>query len=348
MNWFKQNKGLSAYFLLVLAGSGFLGFKLVDAQSRLEESMDAFGGSAQELNRLRALAPYPEKQNLERVQAQQGELSAEVDQLRAGLRANQLSLEPVTEVEFQDRLKETVERITASAAKAGVALPEKFYMGFDQYQSEPPKKELAPHLARQLKAIVWVISQMIANRVKAVERLSRDPLPEEAEKQKGAKTAKVEKAEPDRGQGRSGRLDAASQSGDASKPEIVRHGFEVGFRSAQTSFQKTLNEVAASKVQFYIPTRLEVRNEKEKGPAKDEVKTAEGEPAAAEAAPDASAPSGVAGAAGAKSAATKEAGELRYIVGEELVVVDLRLDVVHFSEPEEGREKKKKSGGGSK
>ncbi|MEY5010431.1 MAG: hypothetical protein RLZZ253_1570 [Verrucomicrobiota bacterium] len=345
MNWFKQNKGLSAYFLLVLAGSGFLGFKLVDAQSRLEESMDAFGGSAQELNRLRALAPYPEKQNLERVQAQQSELSAEVDQLRAGLRANQLPLEPVTEVEFQDRLKETVERITASAAKAGVALPEKFYMGFDQYQSEPPKKELAPHLARQLKAIEWVISQMIANRVRAVERLSREPLPEEAEKQKGVKAAKVEKAEPDRTQGRSGRLEAASQPEDESKREIVRHGFEVGFRSAQASFQKTLNEVAASKVQFYIPTRLEVRNEKEKGPAKDEVKPAEGEAGGAEAAPNPSAPPT---AAAAKSAATKEAGELRYIVGEELVVVDLRLDVVHFSEPEEGREKKKKSGGGSK
>ena len=256
MNWFKQNKGLSAYFLLVLAGGGFFGFKLVEARGRLEESMDAFGLSAQELNRLRALAPFPEKQNLERVQALQEELSSEVSQLRAGLNANQLPLEPVTEVEFQDRLKETVERITASAAKAGVALPEKFYLGFDQYQAEPPKKEAAPHLARQLKAMEWVVSQLIANRVKAVERLSRDPLPEEVDKLKGAKGAKTEKPEPGRAAGRSGRLDPGVEAGDGAKREILRHGFEVGFRAAQVSFQKTLNEVTASKSQFYIPTRL--------------------------------------------------------------------------------------------
>jgi hypothetical protein len=346
MNWFKQNKGLSACFLLVLAGGGFLGFRLVEARGRMEESMDAFGGAAQELNRLRALAPYPEKQNLERVQAQQQELGAEVEQLRAGLKANQLPLEPVTEVEFQDRLKETVERVTASAAKAGVSLPEKFYMGFDQYQAEPPKKEAAPHLARQLKAMEWVISQLITNRVKALERLSRDPLPEEGEKQKGGKPAKVERAETERGPGRSNRLDSAPElGGDGSKREIVRYGFEVGFRSAQISFQKTLNEVIASTGQFYIPTRLEVRNEKEKGPAKDEVKVADGDGSVADG-------TGALGTqssqAPAKSPSVKGGGELRYIVGEEMVIVDLRLDVVHFSEAEEGRDKKKKVGGGSK
>ena len=345
MNWLKHNKGLGAYLLLVLAGSGFLGFQLAGARGRMEESMEAFGTASQELNRLRGLSQFPEKQNLEKLQAQQQELGEEVQKLRSELVGNQLPLEPVTEVEFQDRLKETVERVTAGAAKAGMALPERFYMGFDQYQAEPPKKEAAPHLARQLKAMEWVVSQLIANRAKALEQLQRSPLPEEGERarggkgEKGEKGEKVEKAE--RGPARAGRADAAADA-DAARREIIRNGFEVSFRCSQASFQKTLNDVTSSKAQFYIPSRLEVRNEKEKGPAREEAKAGE---AGADAAPagGAEAP-GAADPAAAKP--VRAEGELRYIVGEELVVVELRLDIVNFLEPKV--EEPKKAGGRSK
>jgi hypothetical protein len=82
-----------------------------------------------------------------------------------------------------------------------------------------------------------------------------------------------------------------------------------------------------------------VRNEKEKGPLREVDKSAE---------TSSENPGGTDEKPTAAAKAKKEGGELRYIVGEELVLVDLRLDVVNFSDPKEEREESKKSGGRSK
>jgi hypothetical protein len=371
MNWFKQNRTLGVYLLLVLCGCGFLAFKLLAAQGRLEESMDLFAGNAQELNRLKGLAPFPEKKSLEAVEAQSKEFASGLEGLRGALRKNQLPLETVTEVEFQDRLKETVERITAAATKAGVALPEKFYMGFDQYQAEPPRKNAASPLARQLKAIEWILAQMIESRVLALERIERTPLPEEGEKVKGAKDGKASKpalqeklgAGVGRSEagGRLGKLEEGGAKGEVGRRDVERSGVDFTFRSTQASFQKTLNDLTSSKVQFYIPTHLEVRNEKEKGPARDETKAdAKDGEASVDGAGVAETP-GVPGAAAQQVAAAagtpartgtkagkgaKMGEELRYIVGEENLVVDLGVDIVNFPEPKPNDLKGKLEGKG--
>src|SRR4029434_11207617 len=104
-----------------------------------------------------------------------------------------------TEVQFQDRLRESVNRVVAKANEAGVQLlasGAKFYMGFDLYQTEPPRPEAAPALGRQLKALEWVMMQLIDNRIISLNKLERTPLAEEGGRpgEGGAASPKPERA----------------------------------------------------------------------------------------------------------------------------------------------------------
>jgi hypothetical protein len=166
----------------------------------------------------------------------------------------------MSEVQFQDKLRESVSRVRAKAAEKGVAIesPEKFYMGFALYETQPPRPEAAPLLGRQLKAIEVVVTQLIEQKV-ASFNLERPPLPEESEKKSAAR------ANEEGGPGGEGRR--GGEGGPA--PLVSRQPFDIVFTAEQGSFQTVLNGIVNNKTQFYIPRAMEVNNQTPKSPPRE-------------------------------------------------------------------------------
>jgi hypothetical protein len=310
MNWVRENRFLTGFFAVMLVALGVLGWLLTSAKARYEEASTAYDEKAQELNRLQGLNPFPNAQNLKAMEAQKAEASTAIAGLQTKLATKSFPFEPMTPEQFQDKLRASVTAVVAKAAEARMRLPEKFYLGFDRYETEPPDEALAVPLGHQLKAIEWVITQLIENRAIELRSLTRDELPNE----RGAKTRPETADAPAKG----------GKGEKGSKTSVAKHGFEVVILIEQNPFSNFLNTVVSAQApQLYVPRLVVVRNEKDKGPPK-------GQPAGVAAFPTSGTPGAPPDAAQAAAAAAAPASS--YIVGEEKIEVTLRLEIVDFTE----------------
>ncbi len=330
MNWVQENKFLAGFIAVMVVGTGVLGFQVLSASGKLEEADTAYRAKATAYNRLRRLDPFPNRKNLDAFEAQKAEAAQAINAFQADLTKREFPIEPMSPEQFQDELKKAVTEIRAAAAAANVTLPkDKFYLGFDPYETAPPNSEAAPLLGRQLKAIQWVMQQMIAARISEVKELKRTGLPEEQGRAGGPTGGRP----VDRG-GRPGSDRGGDRAGRGGKPDLVTtHAFDVVFVGKQHQFANVLNAVVSPKApQFYIPRSLRVTNQKADGPPRaiegaDAPPPAGVDPNAPPApAPDAAAP------APAAPPVIATVGDINYIVGEELIEVAMKLEIVDFAE----------------
>jgi len=312
MSWVQENKFLTGFIAIMVIGVGGLGYKVYSASSALEEADTLYRSKADRYNTLRRLAPYPNRQNLAVFEQQKKEAADVITAFQAELAKKEFPVEPMSPEQFQDRLKKAVTDVRAKAAAANVKLPnEKFYLGFDRYETAPPDKDAAAALGRQLKAIDWVVQQFIAAPVTELRVLTRPELPEEKGKAGGAgnRPAGAARAGGERG-GRGNRQDLVHKS-----------GFDVVVLCKQRQFANILNTIISPKApQFYIPRSLRVTNQNPKGPPRV-VEVAD---------PNVPAP-GIVVAPAAN--VPKQTGDIHYIVGEELIEAALHLEIVDFAEP---------------
>jgi hypothetical protein len=262
MNWIKANKFLTAFFAVMLVGVGALGYLLFTARSHYADVRTQYEEQSAELNRLLSLAPYPAPENVQKMEVQRKAHQDAITALRKSLVANEIPLEEISEVQFQDRLRESVTRVTAKAAEKGVLIgeKEKFYMGFAVYETQPPRPEAAPLLGQQLKAIELVVMQLIESKITLLEKLDRPPLPEESEKRAAAA--------PD------GRGDGRPKSDKPENQLVAVRPFDIHFIADQDFFATILNRLVNNKTQFYIPRVIEIENSEEKAPSRSETATA--------------------------------------------------------------------------
>lgn len=317
MNWVKENKFLTGYIAVMLIGVGFLGFKVFSASAALEEANTRYTSKASRYNTLRHLSPYPDKQNLAVFEQQKQEAAEVITAFQAELAKREFPIEPLTPERFQDKLKTAVTEIRTQAAAANVTLPkDKFYLGFDRYETAPPDKDAAPVLGRDLKAIEWVVRQAINAPISELRTLARPELPEERGGKAGSPAANAggRPSGPGGGPNR-----AAGERGNrGGRQDLVSsHSFDLVVVCKQRQLANLLNTIVSAKApQFFIARAVRVTNQNQKGPLR-EVAAAD----AAAAAPDAKAPP------------TPGAGDIHYIVGEEMVEAALRLEIVDFAEP---------------
>jgi hypothetical protein len=306
MNWVKENKFLTAFLAVLFIGLGVLGYLTFSASSAYDEASARYTSKASEFNRLRHLQPYPNRKNLEKLEEQKAEASQVINAFQTDLAKKEFPVEPMSPEQFQDRLKAAVSDTRAKATEAGVKLPDKFYLGFEPYETAPPEKDAAAPLGRQLKAIQWVIQQIIASRVSELRALSRTPLPEE-KNIKGRSAG----SNPNRGGNPPG---GARGGGAGSRKDLVTyHPFDVVIFCRQPQLASVLNTVIDTKSpQFYVPRAIRIKNEKDKGPPRGEDTAA----AAAAPGPDGKPP----------------AAAVNYIVGEEKIEAAIRFDIVDFAE----------------
>lgn len=299
MNWIKQNKFLTSFIAVMVIGVGVLGYLLFSAKSHYDEVQSTYESKVHELSRLEHLKPYPEIENLKQFDEQKKQHAAAIEAFRKNLAVRQISVEPMTPEKFQDELRETVTRLTTAASEKGVKVPgeaqngqTKFYLGFEKYQTEPPKPDAAPVLGRELKAMEMIIGKLIELGITSIDKLERDPLPEEE-----GKVKKEPAAKPGAAPGREDKV---------SKGLVVHHGIRVELTSEQSRVRNLLNAITASKEQFFIPRLVLVKNEKEAAPAREVARQDD--------------PKG------------KKQTDLKYIFGAEKLNIALHLEMVDFPE----------------
>lgn len=264
MNWIKENKFLSGFLGVLTVGIGVLGYFVLDAMDRVDTARENYTAQASDLARLQNLPLTPSKKNLDALVAQKTEAVNVIAEYQATLGAKSFPLEPMTPEQFQDQLKATKTAIFARAAEGGTKLPPKFFLGFEAYETTPPKPEAAAPLGRQLKAIEWVLNQVFENRILEIddkELLKRELLPEET----GRKAAEP----PKKGGG----------GAPKQKPLVVTHSFELKMKCRQQQLAGLLNVIVGPKApQFYIPRLIQVTNERPGVSRVDPAKAADGKP----------------------------------------------------------------------
>jgi hypothetical protein len=306
MNWFRENRSLGTF--LILFGVGTLGavWFLFSARSDWDEASSRFNNAAAELNRLERLAPYPNAENLRKMKAHAENYSSALARLKDELKMRVAPVTPMAPNEFQSHLRVAMTAIADKARANKVKLPERFYLGFDEFASALPNEAAAPLLGQELAQIEWLLNGLLDARVEAVTVFRRTAAPREP----GAAPA----------------LPTPTPASEA-KPAgtvpalIERNVVEATFVSTPGAARKIINQIAAANQQFCIIRLLQVRNEKPKGPPREVA----AENSAVIPAPTSPAPAGSPGAKPAPGTA------LNFIVGNERVETTARIEIVRFT-----------------
>ncbi len=306
MSWVKENKFLAGFLGATVAGAGVLGFLLFQAKGSYDEQYATYEQEAAELNRLETLRPYPNAENIKKLEAQRDEYLAQANQLVAAASALEFETATVTATEFQDKLRSAVDEVNQRGAARGIKVPERFSLGFERYLTDLPRPDAAAPLARQLAAVKLAADAVLDSQVGEIKAWARTELPEERGAVAGEDTGK------------------SARPGKAAKPLVEKHPIEMVLYGKQPQIRNALNKIVTSDKQFYIPRLITITNEKQDGPSR----LPEGTPAAPATNPDG-------------TPSTAALGPVsKYIVGEENVEFTILLEIADFAEAEPSTAKK--------
>ena len=169
MNWISENKFLAGFFGFMVVGIGGLGFLLYQAMGDYDTVHQEYLQKSQTLSGLRGLVPTRNEENLEKYKAQKTALAAAIHTLEQNVSAIQFPLDAtVTPAGFQDKLRTSVNKVLADARTNNVKLPDKFAFGFDQYLTSPPAQAAAVPLDRELKAVEFVVNELVQTKVDSI------------------------------------------------------------------------------------------------------------------------------------------------------------------------------------
>ncbi|MEQ1860033.1 MAG: Amuc_1100 family pilus-like protein [Chthoniobacteraceae bacterium] len=325
----KENKVLTGFLIVTALGALVLGFMLFRAKSRFTEAYDDYTAKVGELQSLQGAKPYPDAANLKQIGELQMTHQMAIGELQKQLAAAELPVEPISPEKFQDNLRAAIKRVRTLAVQKNpeIKMPEKFSLGFELYESQPPKAEAAAPLGRMLAAIEAAVSELLNTApTELVGDIKRTPLPEEGIVQKGAAQAPPPQSRP---AAPGGRKPADEQ------PLVRRYPFDIAFVARETKVRNFINKLVANKQQFFIPATVTIANELLTGPSKG------GQAAPAEPPPTPppgdtpppppADPNAPAPEVPVPSAPPTEA--TKFVVGEEKLQVTMRIEVVDFADP---------------
>ena len=306
MNWFQQNRWLGTF--LIVFGLCFLvvAYFLFSAKSSFNEASARFNEAAAEKSQLERRDPFPSEANYRKMKTYLEDYSAAHAKLKEDLTTRALPAPPLAPNEFQSRLRQAMLTVSEKARVNKVKLPDNFALGFDEFTAALPNTAAAPLLGQQLSQVELLMNILVDARVDGISALVRAPLPEERGIAPAAKPGPAGRKPP-----------VAAPSG----PKVVeRSHVDVIFASTPSAARKVLNQIASSQQQLYIIRILHVRNEKDKGPAREQVgATATATPPPATVPPQ---------AAGAKPPV---ASALSFIVGNEHIETSARIELIRFA-----------------
>ncbi len=303
MNWFRENPFWSAF--LAIAGSAFLlaAGLLWWTKGSYEDAMASYRESAAEQTRLESSNPYPSAANASKMKTYLDNYKAALDKLKAELKTRMLTEAPLAPNEFQTRLRQAIIRTAENARNNRVKLPANFFLGFDEFVSALPSPEDAPALGQELSQIQLLLNTIIDARVDAITAFHRTPHPGMTPAA-GPVSAATPRAPPKASPG----------------PKLIEERtVEFAISASPTAGRRVINQIAAENEQFFIIRAIHVKNQKDKGPPREN------------AGPTTPIPPPVPAVARASPApAATPAGPLNFIVGNEHIDLSARVELVNF------------------
>lgn len=285
MSWVQENRWL-ARFLSVFGVCTLIAlYFLFTAKSNYEEVSARFRETAAERNRLERLDPFPSDANYRKLKTYVDNYSGGLAKFKEELKEHALPVVPLAPNEFQSRLRQAMIASAEKARTNKVKLPDNFHLGFDEFTTALPGNEVASLLGQELDQVELLVNILIDARVDSLSTLRRTPL-------------------------REGRGKTRTAGSKVTERSIV----DLTFVATASAVRKALNEIASANQQLYIIRTLHVRNEKEKGPAREQVMIA--------AETTATTPPGA-----------KPAGNaaLNFIVGNEHIETSARIELMRFA-----------------
>ncbi len=266
MNWIQQNKSLA----------GILGFMIVEAigigawfylsYSNYSAAMEEFSSSSGTVTSLQSAKVFPSDQNVRMVEKLIGDYRDKFTNLRKVLISPTLqqAVKPMTETEFQAKVKERAVAVKKRAEAVSMKLPSSdFALGFEGYASDlPPNAAVAAELNVHLDVMEKLINVFIEKGVSSLDSIKRTTLPGE----KGA--GKNDQSAPPAPAG-------IKVPADASAEQVLdRYTITCVFSCDQDPLRNVMNVLSnpASMPHFLAVRLMRVENEKQEGASKDEVK----------------------------------------------------------------------------
>ena len=291
--WFQQNRWLGT-FLVAFGASMLIALILLwMARSSCEQAMARFKEAVVEQNRLERLDPFPNDDNDKEMQNLIRVYRTTLDAFKKEIKGHVLLEPPLSPNQFQSRLRDAITVTAEKARSNGVKLPDKFFLGFDDFTAALPNTAATSLLGQELAQIQLLMNILIDAHVDGVTEFHRSPLPEERGGPAPATTM-------------AGRLSSAQPT--TAPTTVQRSMVNLEFSAAPSVARKVLNEIASANEQLFIIHTLHVRNQQQKGPPREgEVRTASEQPTS-----------------------TKQTGALNFIVGDEHIAVSARIEIVRF------------------
>ena len=175
MNWFKENPVLAAIAAFALLGTAWTGFLALDALSRHEQAIVDYNLKITDIRRLQAMKPYPDPDNLKKVEEGINAYESEIHRFKEEMNKMEAPLVEITPEIFQDNLRKAVDDLRKLAAQKKVALPEKFFFGFENYQTQLPTLEETQKLNREFHVIRSLVESIIPLGITSLDTLTRIP-----------------------------------------------------------------------------------------------------------------------------------------------------------------------------
>ena len=301
MNWFRDNP-FWGVFIAIVGGAVLVALGLLWwTKSSFEDAMTSYRESAAEQTRLESGDPYPSQANVAKMKTYLDEYKSALDKLKAELKTHMLPEAPLAPNEFQTRLRQAIGAVAENARSHRVKLPANFNLGFDEFVAALPSPDDAPALGQQLAQIQLLLNTIIEARVDAITAFHRVP-------QAASAVSPAVAATPPRG----------AQKPPPGPKLVEQRTVEVSLSASPSAGRKVINQISAASDQFFIVRAIYVKNQKDKGPPRENP----GGTAAA-------VPSIPAAGTAAAPAATP-AGPLNFIVGNKRIDLSARVELVNF------------------
>lgn len=276
MNWIKENKKLAGILGFMIFGALGLGVVLFMSYSSYTAAVEDYETSSNRIKILKSAKLFPSEENVALKEKSVTEYADKVNLLRGALLKVQQEKKPMSETEFQAKLKERSGAVKKLAETAGVVLPggAEFALGFDEYTVSSPKTaEAAAELNIQLDMIESVVMTLIQSGVKSLDSIERTKLPVEKGSAPVVAPATLPKAKPGAKEKKSKK--PIITVAEAAEPVLDRFPLKLTITTDQSPFQQVVNTLSnPSKIaQFLVLRLLRIENEKQEGPLKDEVRS---------------------------------------------------------------------------
>ncbi|CAN5746807.1 hypothetical protein BH09VER1_BH09VER1_11470 [soil metagenome] len=243
MKWLKENPFLAGLGIVTVIICGVLIFLALGASEQYNATVASYNEAVGKLHGLQNRAPFPNKENYDKLQAIEKDYKKELSNLRAKLVKMEIPLKPdIKPQQFQDELRVAVDDLVKKAAAANVNLPKDFYLGFSQYMNSPPSDRATPALDRQLTVISKIANNLIDLKVQSIDGLDRKALPEEGSSAPNGKG-----------------------SNSANSSLVDRFPFDVSFTAEQSRFRVAFNSLLSAD-QFLLVRAISVQNTNQEGP----------------------------------------------------------------------------------